>query len=118
MSTCETVAAFHAALHTSGIHLDRSGLLHGSCPDSHIPQTRQCRRMPVSLQFPELACTCKFLKVLGSFLPKDTNINKSNKESLCHVICDVKGGKMKISHIQILSRVQYSEGHCDISQHL
>lgn len=105
-------------LHTSGIHLDRSGLLHGSCPDSHVPQTRRCRKMPVSLLFPELACTCTFLKVLDSFLPKEANVNKSNKQSLYHVICDVKGTKMEISHLQILSRVQHSEGRCDIFQHL
>lgn len=117
MCTCETAAAFHAAPHTYGIHLDRSGQLHGSCHDPHILQTRQCRRMLVSLLFPELACTCTFLRVLHSFLPKDTNMNKSNKESLYQVMCDFKGAKIEISHIQILSRVQHIEGHCDISQH-
>jgi len=70
--TCETAGAYCAAPHTSWILPGRPGLLCDSCPDSHIPQTKRCRAMPVSLLFPEPACTWICPRAPGSSLPNDT----------------------------------------------
>lgn len=69
--TCDTAEAYRVEQPSFLTLLGRSGQLCGSYPNSHIPQTRRCRRTPASLLFPVPACSCKCPEVRGRFLPEN-----------------------------------------------
>lgn len=90
--TCEIGGAYHVAQQTSSTPLDKQGQLFGNCLDSRALQTRRCKRPPESLQFLELACTCKYPGALSSSLPGDPQ----HKHSYNHFIC-FKNNKIRLS---------------------